>query len=292
MEETFSTGLIASPEDIRDIPLSAIAPIPVRIPESMPPIFNLEILDQNGYPACVGFSCAAIKQDRELREKNNIVFDGKWIYDECKKIDGIPNVNGTYFRTGMEVLYKFGAKPINGGDPARFKIGSYAILDKIDADEIKKAILLYGSVLAGFNGSNAGWKSEIVRKPNAGEAIWQHAVALVGYNKNYFIVHNSWGKDKGNNGMFLVPIDYLPFEVWVVMTDLPTPLPGTIGWSAIQTIDGKTKYIVNGITTTNLNLRESPNGKILKVIPRWTAVLVLPEDEVSMGGYIWNKVQI
>jgi len=73
MEKSFSTGLIASPEDIRDIPLSAIAPIPVRIPESLPPIFDLEILDQNGYPACVGFSCAAIKQDRELREKNNIV---------------------------------------------------------------------------------------------------------------------------------------------------------------------------------------------------------------------------
>lgn len=292
MEKTFSTGLLASPKDFRDIPLSAIAPIPARIPESMEQVFDLEMMDQNGYPACVGFSCATIKQDLELREKNNVIFNGKWIYDECKKIDGDPNLEGTYFRAGMKVLYKTGAMPARGDDPARYKIGSYAIVDKIDPENLKTAIFLYGSVLAGFTGSNAGWQKEIVRAPKIGEATWGHAVALVGYTKDYFILHNSWGKDNGNNGMFLVPLNYLPFEAWVVMTDLPTPPAGTIGWAAARTVDGSKQYIVNGTVTTNLNLRECPNGKVRKVIPKGSALSILPEDEVSIGGYVWNKVLI
>lgn len=292
MEKVFSHGLLASPRDDRDIPLSAIAPIPARIPAAMQQVFDLTMLDQNGWPACVGYSLAAIKQDRELREKIHETFDGKWIYDECKKIDGHPELEGTYFRAGMKVLYDTGAKTISGADPARFKIGSYAIVDDLSFNNLKTAIFLYGSVLAGFVGSNAGWQNELLRKPKPGEASWQHAVALVGYTEDHLILHNSWGAEAGNVGMFLVPADYAPFEAWVPLTDLPTPPPGSIGWAAARSVDGAKQYIVNGKITTNLNLRESPNGKILKVVPKGTDVKVLPDDEANIAGYYWEKVLI
>jgi len=124
-------GLLPSPIDRRDVVLSSVMPSVVRIPEECPPPFDLDVLDQNGYPHCVGFSCATIKQEKELREKVYEVFDGSWVYKKCKEIDDIPEYQGTYLRAGMKVLQKQGCKPLNGLEESasRFKIGGYAIID-------------------------------------------------------------------------------------------------------------------------------------------------------------------
>ena len=100
------TGLIQSPKDDRDILSSQITPDIKRIPEIFPPFFDLTILNQKNTPHCVGFSCAAVKQEKELREKVVETFDGDWIYNEAKKIDGLPNFQGTYLRSGMKVLLR------------------------------------------------------------------------------------------------------------------------------------------------------------------------------------------
>ena len=287
-------GCVPSPRDIRDIPLSAISPVPVRIPKECPPPFDLDVLDQDGNPYCVGFSGAALKQEKELREKMSQIFDGEWIYKKCKELDGMPNFPGTWLRICLKVLQKMGAKPLNGfeEEAEKFKIGTYALVDDLSFEGLKKAIFVNGALIAGFRGSNAGWQTAYIRPPKEGEAVWGHAIILIGYNENYLIGQNSWGKGWGDNGKFYVPKDYLPFEAWAVLTDLPSDIKE--GWVAMEYL--RSVGMVEGAKVspvTVLNFRDSPGLKsnVLAKVKPSDQLEILKIGE-KLDGYNWVKVKI
>jgi len=257
-------------------------------------VYNLEVENDNSYVVnytpvhnCAGFAASTIKEDKELRERNQIVFDGHWIYHECKKIDNYDG-DGTFLRIAMKVLQKEGAKPEDGGDPEQFRIGSYALVDDDSFEGLKKAYVANGTYLIGFRGSNQGWKTAYVRPPKSGESVWGHALAVVGYTENYIIVHNSWGT-KGDNGLYYIPKGYEPMEAWVVLTDLPTEIDeGLIGWVAEMYIQD------NKVTpTVGLRLRQGSGleHKTLKVLPLGTEVEPLGE-RVYNSGYWWIRVRV
>lgn len=289
IKEVPATGLIPSPRDGRDFLLSTFMPEVKRIPDELPPPFDLTIFNQGNYPSCVGQSSAAVKQEKEFRERHFETFDGKWIYDECKKTDGMPNIAGTFFREGLKVLQKKGAKPLDKSEfeAQRYKIGSYAQVDDTSFEGLKKAIYVNGAVLAGYRGSNAGWQTAYVRPPRQGESLWGHAVSLVGYTRYYLIGQNSWGKEWGDKGLFYIPSDYVPIEAWAVLTDLPTPEVGETGWVA-------KKYVLNGKTTTALRLREGAGteAKIIRVLPMGTEVQQTSAQEITCNGLVWINVRV
>ena len=289
-------GAIKSPIDRRDVLMSEIYPLPVRIAPELPPPFDLDILDQNGFPHCVGYAGAGLKQEKELRERISKVFDGDWIYKKCKKIDGIPNMAGTFFRAGLRVLQKQGAKPNNEpeSEAIKYRIGGYAKVDDLSFEGLKKAIYVNGILLAGFIGSNTGWQSAYIKPPKAGEKTWGHAIILIGYNKDYIIGQNSWSKNWGDKGLFYVPKDYLPFEAWAVLTDLPTEflMPnGLEGWVAE---DYLRKIFIKGdivFPYTRLNIREIPAGQKIKTLEKGEKLEILGETQ-EKNGYLWQKVKI
>ena len=287
-------GLIPSPKDPRDLLLSAVSPSIIRIPKECPNPFDLDILFQNGYPHCVGYSCAAIKQEKELREKVSQIFDGDWIYKKCKEIDGFPNMQGTWFRIGLKVLQKYGAKPLNGleDEASRYKIGTYALVDDMSFEGLKKAIFVNGALLGAFTGSNQGWQTAYIRPPKTGEVTWGHAITLVGYNENYLIGQNSWGNTWGDKGLFYIPKDYLPFEAWAILTDISSDIKE--GWIALEFI--RSIGLAEGARVTPitiLNFRDKP-GLVGKVIAR-----LKPSDQLEImkigdkiDGYSWAKIKI
>ncbi len=255
-----------SPEDKRDLLLSSYMPR-INTPDKMPRVFDYDILDQGQEPSCVGFSCAVLKQYAELKEKEYHIFDGSWIYRECKKIDGIPNFQGTYLRSGMSILKNVGAKPLNGTDPSKYRIASYARVDDMTYESLKQAITLYGVIIAGFRGTNEGWRAKTVRPPRAGESIWGHAVSLVAFDDNYIIGQNSWGERSHDKGLFRIPKDYMPFEGWVRLVDMTNEprAEKETGWVAQNFLDANGRVI----PAVGLNVREQPttSAKILKTLP-------------------------
>lgn len=294
MPEQNAKGLLPSPHDDRDYALSSVAPIIMRYPEVCPAPFDLTVSNQGLVPSCVGHSVAEIKQEKEFRQKISKTFDGDWIYNECKKIDGIPQIKGTYLRTGLEVLRNLGAKPIDSNDPSPYKISLYARNDDGSFEGLKKAIFLYGSALVGFTGSNEGWQGEFVRPPLPNETTWGHAVSLIAYEKDYIIGHNHWGSAWGNNGLFKIPMGYLPFESWAVIVDTVTnlnPQPIATGWVAVSFIQ-----LINGSwkTINNLHVRSGAGTlfPIIKTLPIDTDINLTNKPRISANGYVWAEIII
>ena len=290
--EGFKGDLVESPHDPRDYALSSVSPVIQRYPEVCPRPFDLTISNQGQMPSCVGHSVAGMKQYFELQEKISKDFDGNWLYQECKKIDGIPNIAGTYFRIGLEVARKIGVKPMGEDNPFPYRIETYARVDDNTFEGLKKAIFLYGVVLAGFRGSNQGWASETIRPPREVEAQWGHATFLTHYGKDYLGGQNSWGENAHNKGLFKVPANYLPFEAWVIVRDAVTdlnPQPIKTGWVAVNWIRD-----FNGTwkTTGRLNVREQAGTSfnIIKTLQANTIIQLTGAPREARNGYVWAQI--
>jgi len=287
---------IPSPLDKRDVLSSEIIPEIKRIPTAIPGAFDLEVLFQDGDPACVGFAGAGMKQYLEAKERINKIFDGLWIYDECKKIDNFDGP-GTYLRIMLKVLKNIGAKPI--GEPAseawKYRIGGYARVDPLTFDEIRKATAVYGVVLLGFTGSNPGWQMANVRPPMAGEKTWGHGVFSDSYSQDLNDFQNSWKDAWGDKGIGHYNKNYLPFEAWIILNDRPNDLLPPVqgrGWVADEYLRASGHIIGQPVVTTaRLNLRNSPSlsGQILSVLPN-KQKLTIASEPVAKDGYNWVQV--
>ena len=273
-EDDWQNGLVPSLPDFRDVQAKDIlgAIDLVSLPEEYRIPYLLPIKSQGSKPICVGESCASIKDEKERREKNDTDFDGEWIYNECKKIDNYSG-QGTYFRTGLEILRKVGAKPLPTsavqGDPATFKIGGYARVD-CDFESLKRAIYQWGCILMGFYGDGAGWQTAYIKAPKKIE--WGHAVMVVGFTRDYIIIQNSWGDDSGDKGYYYMPASYLPFEAWAVLSDIPTEL--------LPDNNTKPKYQFQNDLYQGMNNDEV---KILQDCLRFLGCL--PKTQVSTGVF-------
>jgi hypothetical protein len=103
----YGLGRVPSPLDDRDHSLAlhapevaAAAPLP-----SYAPRFIWIVLDQDGLPACVGYSGALGRQVETMLEKSEALnFDPDDLYRLCKQQDGSPNTDGTFIRVACKVL--------------------------------------------------------------------------------------------------------------------------------------------------------------------------------------------
>ena len=221
----YPTGhVVPSPTDYRDIPASAAILSEAPVPPVVAPPTNLVQKDQGQTPECVAFAGSTMREFLEKVYGNEIVFDADWLYKQCKLIDGY-NGPGTYFRVMLSILKNVGCLPM-GGDPndaaliAKYKINGYVSVNPAPAD-IRAAIFNFGIVLMAFHGSNGGWQTAYIRAPQQGETIWGHATAGDGYDQTYINGQNSWSKFWGALGKFFVPNNYMPFECWAIVKELP-----------------------------------------------------------------------
>jgi hypothetical protein len=81
----------------------------------------------------VGFGCTRVQTLLNRRR-----YDAPWLYHECKKIDGIPDEDGTYLWCGLEVLRKQGHRRVIKGEdyPASPAEGISAYRWTQDANEV------------------------------------------------------------------------------------------------------------------------------------------------------------
>ncbi len=233
MPTRLSLGCFKDPKDVRDIPMSLVLPtvsVPVSFDftKSMSPVRN-----QGSEGTCVSFaSVVGVKEFQDKKEYRKLVkLSPRFLYNLCKKFDGIPYEDGTYPRIAMKVLLNYGvchesfwpyvalkkgvARAGADKDAIKFKIKAYARIKSLM--EMKRSLLVNGPFLAGVEVYKSWFtkkveSSGIVPLPKPKEDLaGGHAICIVGYDDKFgiFKFKNSWGANWGSAGYGFLPYEYM-----------------------------------------------------------------------------------
>lgn len=238
-------GMLPSPPDERDWPLSAIAE-----PVTLPPAVRLDnfvpfVLDQGKCGTCVAFSGAQINNvfanRRQALPKDGL--SPLFLYVRCKQEDGIPKQEGTYPRVALKVMQKDGIAPestlpysrlpqdacllfpeiteVHISAAQEFKIKAYARLWTVD--EMKQALAAGKLIMAGVLVTDSFLcpVDGVIPLPE-GRILGAHAIALCGYDdtKQAFRIVNSWGTAWGEKGFAWLPYAFCEWKSDLGMTAL------------------------------------------------------------------------
>ena len=169
--------------------------------------FMTKIQSQNGN-RCVCFSTIAALDWRLNMKDGTYDFNGfnpDEIYDIRADKSGD---NGMTFKEDLTYCRNHGVKFKKG----TYKIGQFAKVGSIEM--VKYALIENGVVLFAVPVYNTD-REDFWNKD--GDIQGGHAMCFVGYNKDGFILRNSWGENYGNKGYAILP--YKDFsQVWEIWT--------------------------------------------------------------------------
>jgi hypothetical protein len=210
-------GWIPDEPDLRDFSATSLIYAAKPLPKNYFVYPNTYIYNQGNQPACVGYACAGVKTDEEFTQHHHQYrYDGLWLYQECKKVDGIPDTQGTYIRVALKILQEQGMRQtgtlcIQRQPDIDWKIFSYYRIDNTsDDDFIKQVIAQFGSIAVGSWWYN-NWSTKFDVFPGPTGKNGGHAWKLAGWMTDSpagWVVVNSWGKKLwGKEGIAIMPFD-------------------------------------------------------------------------------------
>jgi hypothetical protein len=217
-------GWKKDPPDPRDFPANRLILLAALLPRNFTIYPATPVYNQGSKPACVGYACAGAKTDQEFTQHGQqYLFDGSWLYDRCKEIDGEPGVKGTYIRWAMKVLQETGMRqqvlPCKKARPdSDWQIGAYyRVPNDATVDLMKQILFQYGSIVVGSWWWSAwSFLGGVFPEPEY-TASGGHAWRIIGWQDDApagWIVANSWGKLLwGKFGKAVMP--YEIFKTWV-----------------------------------------------------------------------------
>ena len=226
-----TTGCVDSPYDCRDYTLACGA---VNMPKNfqlvMPPVKN-----QFASPTCVAFSTSYVNEYYHSKVDQYIPFSTQFIYgyrpngyyigdgmvirDALKTILKVGNVcaedcigNSSNVEDAIEDVKKKESELIAKAEP--YKITSYCRVESIN--DIKTALLSGMPILASMNWYNQSFLKDGIYVYNEEYGYGRHCITIYGYNEQGWLVQNSWGKNWGINGKFILPYEFELNEAWAV----------------------------------------------------------------------------
>ena len=207
----YLNNTVPSPNDQRDWLGESIYPVGFQLPLIVDHRYALQpIKDQGTQGTCAAQTAACMKEWQELHDvKFNQYMSPQFIYNNRKNQDS----EGMFGRDVMRIMSKIGScseknypyelieSPENIKqeileEAKLYKIKSYAQIKTIEG--LKKALFINGPCYISFpvyNYSETMWKQKLGETSQGG-----HAMTVVGYNEDGFIIRNSWGEDWGDKG--------------------------------------------------------------------------------------------
>ena len=244
-------GCIRDKLDQRDYLMRAYLPL-VRLPKKIDWTAKMSpVRDQGQEGTCVGF--ATTTGMKEYQEKVDyqklVILSPRFLYSECKKIDGMPGEEGTTIRAAMQALNTKGVcqekfwpyqtskknKPLSGAfsNAKKFRILTYARI--LNLGELCMSLATKGPAVLGiqvFSGMSEA-KRGIIPLPKRGEeSVGGHAICAVGYDNKKQLVKfkNSWSPKWGDKGYGYLSFEYVRFymmDAWSSV-DIEDPNPLTL----------------------------------------------------------------
>lgn len=235
----YTLGAIKNPKDLRDIQLTQVQ-TPVDLPSKfITDISWIPVLSQLSNGSCVGHAHAVVHIYNEYKENNKIInLSPRYLYALSKKVDGIPDQQGTYPRITAKIESNKGCATQNTVpnesylshadyidvvetdaitlDAKPYKIKGYAAVGN-DIYSLKQAIVQNGLITITISVGNY---NNPIKKGDIG----LHRVVVYGFEGDRFLYRNSWGVEWGDqgNGYF----DYTDQQISDALTfvDLPNEL--------------------------------------------------------------------
>lgn len=254
----------------------ALIPLPESL-VNCPLIKRSMVLDQGREGACTGFAMAAVVNFLRARRKQTALVSPRMIYELARRYDEWPgeDYEGSSARGAIKGWVKHGVCLRSSWQDERHGIahmtdavckeamsvpgGAYYRIRPSNVRDMHTALnetgILYVTLMvhAGWSspGSEKGSKPVAVhaihggrkttlRLPvirRSGSADGGHAVAIVGYTPQGFVIQNSWGPAWGAGGFALLPYeDYLlhATDVWVAQLGVPVTMDL---WASDPSID-------------------------------------------------------
>lgn len=228
-----SLGCKKDPKDLRDISMGLVLP-PIPLPNEIDYAVRMTpVRSQGDEGTCVAFaSVVGVKEYQDSKEyKKTLALSPRYIYNLCKKNDGIPGEEGTYPRVAMKMLLKYGTPPEgywpykpHQTDKAKTGAAKEAIKYRVKAYarlkshiEMRRSLVINGPFLAGVDVYESWFADKVSRTgliPMPGRReLYQggHAICMVGYDekKKLFKFKNSWGTVWGDRGYGYLPYAYM-----------------------------------------------------------------------------------
>jgi len=247
----FKFGCIKDKFDDRDYLMRAYLPV-VKLPKKIDYTPKLSpVRDQGNEGTCVGFAAACgMKEYQELLDYKKLVeLSPRFICSECKKIDGMPGVEGTTIRAAMQILESEGVcqekfwpyrphqkdKPKKGAavNAKKFCVMTYARI--LDLNELRMNLATKGPCVIGVKVFEGMMKTKtgLVPMPRQNEpSLGGHAICPVGYDDKKKVIKfkNSWSNKWGSKGYGFLPYDYVErymIDAWSAV-DVEDPNPLTL----------------------------------------------------------------
>lgn len=188
----------------------------------------LPIRDQGNQGSCAAMTAAAMKEWQENKDVGyRDYFSPQFVYDQreepagmqprnvmkiLNKVGIVPESYYPYFGKDLEITDELKEKAVD------FKIKSYARVESMEA--LNKALNKNGPCFIGVPVWNRGprmWK----KRPEDEVLMGGHAMAIVGRNKDGYIIRNSWSDEWGNNGYCIFPYEDwgCHWEVWTTVDE-------------------------------------------------------------------------
>lgn len=241
---SYGTGYLPDPNDQRDYVLTATWP--VKEQTVMYEHLMQEIRNQKNEGVCVGFAATAVKEYYDnLQRGTHDYFSPRFVYYQSKLRDGIPNEEGTYPRTALQVMQELGTcfehewpyVPYQSQVPTDPTLNQRALMQRIQTyarlrttRDMVANLILNGPFLAGILVTNGFYTDECLRTGLIDPTIKSdansggHAICVCGYDvdKRWFRIRNSWGHDYGDKGYNWATRDWLEencLDAWSIVDD-------------------------------------------------------------------------
>lgn len=218
--KSHTVGFCKMPKDIERIPTFGftngrfVAPDTVDLRD-----YCTKTEDQGSLPYCAAYTAAGFAENI-LWRKNDVPrdIDPKPIYAAAKRIDGMPNEDGTTLTAVCEVLR-------NMGYFDKDKCKTQVIYRDNAKALVRYAVHKFGCLISGF-GITEEWYTANAHNPvitgeRLNSSLGGHAVLICGYTRKFVIIQNSWGEDWGKDGFGFITWDAFEkqFQYGAVLTN-------------------------------------------------------------------------
>lgn len=244
-------GCIKDKLDDRDYLMRAYLPV-VKLPKKVDYTPKLSpVRDQGDEGTCVSFATACgMKEYQELLDYEKLIeLSPRFVYSECKKIDGMPKEEGTTIRAAMRVLEDRGVcqenfwpysphqktKAREGAvsNAKKFRIMTYARI--LNLNEMRLSLATKGPCVIGvevFEGMMRTTTGLVPMPKKNEDTLGGHAICIVGYDDSKKVVKfkNSWSCQWGQKGYGFLPYAYIEsymMDAWSSV-DIEDPNPLTL----------------------------------------------------------------